>query len=1708
MALSANRREISASLTFETPPGRARAAQGGARAGFWRGASGTQLVQGGLVALVWQTNQETSIHLGTIASSVNELTAHVRNDGNRVKIRVVFFDSDLELRILSHLRTGRSSSSDIKVLVESPVMFESIRPFLEALKTVPENIPFSRYLVFHPPNYLRTCAIDPPKYGRLPGFSFDLSSLFNPEAEVDELRMSVSDQSSIDRAQAEMYRASRLDPSQADAVITALTRELVLIQGTTDATSLIQSYTGVELLRVLIANHVGPILMIAFTNHALDHMLCSVLDAGITTDFIRLGSRTSDERISQYSLKTREMAAEKSRLNSTLNTKYRQLRSVTKQVSQLLKQMREMDLESDSSEIVNHLGIFYPEHHAMMSKPPSWIGVSKIVSQHDHDSGEEWKVQGSKGQVFTEDTSIYAFWKNSGDLKFLDMITKPHVSHVSQSGTLPVDPGIPNSGHSLGPNRFEFLSTETAGDAEDTSTSDEYEDDESDEDAFDRTPPEKIWMTAEFASAPDSDTESETEKTPAPPIELLTSPIAEAISTYLAYVNDAEGFFAALGEDGVPEAPSDDRTLRALLDEGDVWNMSHRERQILHAHWIAEACANLQRNQQDEFDCLRKKHAEKVQEYNEIKEEVRRDLMKNADIIGCTTTGAAKFGTLLKSLSPKVVMVEEAGQVLEAHVLASLMPSVEHLILIGDPLQLRPILNNYSLSMDHPRGEMLYRFDMSLMERLAVSKFPMSRIDVQRRMRPTISSLIRNTLYEGLLDHDLVQSYPDVRGMVKNVFFVTHNHRENRGGADNTESKHNKYELLHFHENPYLLSTRQGCYSSEGDIVVLCAYLGQLVRLRDALGGEVTVVIDERDQVALDDCEAEQADAMTGGSIQHVSVTSRVRLRTIDNYQGEEGKVVILSLVRNSGGADDEMEIQTASPRARVNIGFLKSENRTNVALSRAREGLYIFGNAEDLSYKSSMWCSILEELDAQDALGPALPVACHRHRDKVEYVLRPGQLSEIAPNGGCLEQCDTLLKCGHLCPSKCHCDDPEHVTVICAEPCRRLCDRDHPCKKDCGVPCGNCTCPVPNVQLPCGHFKDFVPCYQLDMLGNVRCDEEVVKQLQNCGHSASMPCFQDPENYRCRVRCTGLMTCCGKTCNASCNDCQVVDTDTERTKHASHPCQKRLYCEHACQEPCSEGHEHTTQCGLKCRQVCLHAQCKRPCYVPCAPCEQPCMTCPHYTCPVPCGSVCARLPCDRRCEKPLQCGHRCPSVCGEDCAIQACPQCVSEGQKLQATEFVQCTLAEADTDLGSLDKLITIPSCRHVFTVETLDEHCGMTDFYSCGQDGRWLGLLTPDGFRQPPTCPTCRTEITAPRYRRVFKRAALDILERNLAVQMSQSLGRVQSIVESVTISSKKDQLVTAAAIINLKFRDKTDGRNNSAQVKARKRALFARELPTSDQEINFENAVFHSIDTSVRDVWRKAMHELLTAYRQAVQVAETRSAHTQSWEAALSCLYEHEVGQPRPLVDRRFLVEAIWMTLHIRLKLITLTSEWIDAIGKRTNNGIKSPQQLNWATYVGFLFSSCSRDADVAFDVANDSESHRQISKTAAYQMRISLEEFRFDMIMCKMTGSFKAQVHRDTLAARASTLRENAVTKLKTTIRDHQDKKRSAEEMVWLQTNFSSVAHDILEEWEKIERSIRMDTFYEPVSLEERITVAKAFDFGERMVTRLQMATHGN
>jgi ATP-dependent RNA/DNA helicase IGHMBP2 len=56
-----------------------------------------------------------------------------------------------------------------------------------------------------------------------------------------------------------------------------------------------------------------------------------------------------------------------------------------------------------------------------------------------------------------------------------------------------------------------------------------------------------------------------------------------------------------------------------------------------------------------------------------------------------------------------------------------------------------------------------------------------------------------------------------------------------------------------------------------------------------------------------------------------------MRISTIDSFQGQEKEIVILSLVRSNEDGD---------------IGFLKDYRRMNVAITRAKEQLFVIGDS------------------------------------------------------------------------------------------------------------------------------------------------------------------------------------------------------------------------------------------------------------------------------------------------------------------------------------------------------------------------------------------------------------------------------------------------------------------------------------------------------------------------------------------------------------------------------------------------------------------------------------------------------------------------------------------------------------------------------------------------------------------------------------------
>ena len=136
-------------------------------------------------------------------------------------------------------------------------------------------------------------------------------------------------------------------------------------------------------------------------------------------------------------------------------------------------------------------------------------------------------------------------------------------------------------------------------------------------------------------------------------------------------------------------------------------------------------------------------------------------IMQMKRIIGCTTTGAAMYTEELCKVAPGIILVEEAGEILESHILTAMTAQTKQLILIGDHKQLRPKVNNYSLTIEKGEG---YNLNVSLFERLVHAKVPHATLSKQHRMRPEISSLVKKLTYPELEDAEKTKGRPALRG--------------------------------------------------------------------------------------------------------------------------------------------------------------------------------------------------------------------------------------------------------------------------------------------------------------------------------------------------------------------------------------------------------------------------------------------------------------------------------------------------------------------------------------------------------------------------------------------------------------------------------------------------------------------------------------------------------------------------------------------------------------------------------------------------------------------------------------------------------------------------------------------------------------------------------------------------------------------------------
>ncbi|KAG9689169.1 P-loop containing nucleoside triphosphate hydrolase protein, partial [Aureobasidium melanogenum] len=418
-----------------------------------------------------------------------------------------------------------------------------------------------------------------------------------------------------------------------------------------------------------------------------------------------------------------------------------------------------------------------------------------------------------------------------------------------------------------------------------------------------------------------------------------------------------------------------------------VWGLSLQQRQELSSNWRA----TINQKTLPAFLEMADHHDDLLSQARNASSQVTEQIIRSKRIIACTTSGAAKYPQVL-STAPGIVIIEEAGQVLESHTITALNPTAKQLIMIGDHKQLRPFVN-YDLSVEKGDG---YDLNRSLFERLVLKGFPHQVLAQQHRMRPEISELVRRLTYPDLVDAPKTLNRPDLRGFSDNVIFVNHEEPEDTATEDPMTvnvrtSKRNTFEAeMAFKTVKYLLQQNYNASS----IVVLTPYLGQLKKMQEVFGGggEVDTILSDFDiknmeKNGLTESPAgsvtlghtpcsESISASRGASAEGIegivpamsdsdrsmavkppakspcshsmpsTMTSttgntspttastpkpKIQISTIDNYQGQESDIVVASLVRSNSDND---------------IGFLSSPERLNVLLSRARNALILIGNA------------------------------------------------------------------------------------------------------------------------------------------------------------------------------------------------------------------------------------------------------------------------------------------------------------------------------------------------------------------------------------------------------------------------------------------------------------------------------------------------------------------------------------------------------------------------------------------------------------------------------------------------------------------------------------------------------------------------------------------------------------------------------------------
>ncbi|QWU85924.1 hypothetical protein CA3LBN_000142 [Candidozyma haemuli] len=417
--------------------------------------------------------------------------------------------------------------------------------------------------------------------------------------------------------------------------------------------------------------------------------------------------------------------------------------------------------------------------------------------------------------------------------------------------------------------------------------------------------------------------------------KMHTSPILVVAASNIAIDNIAEKLLEKHGKS----------ILRITSLQKEIeYNKEHPLASICLHHKVYDG---LPAHQQEALKALRRPN-EKISkaQYSKLMSSIidfSNRIIASSKVILTTTVTAG--GLQLKAL-PRIpiVIMDEATQSSEPSTLIPLsMNGVEKFVFVGDHKQLSSFSDIPNLSL-------------SLFERIlrnGTYKTP-HMLDTQYRMHPAISEFPRHKFYNDLLKDGITAEHRIKEGIPANpvTFWDTNGKKPekivwSRFKSEGGMTYANQGEILSIEKVLMTLIYDKGIKKS--NIGVITPYRGQ----RDLISNTLVkndLINPDKDVIHED---VDRDDFFDTSKPVTIHTVSDIMIASIDAFQGREKDFMIMSCVRSN--KDNK-------------VGFLKDERRLNVALTRARYGLIIIGDATCLR-NDPLWNEYIEHLTSKGSL-------------------------------------------------------------------------------------------------------------------------------------------------------------------------------------------------------------------------------------------------------------------------------------------------------------------------------------------------------------------------------------------------------------------------------------------------------------------------------------------------------------------------------------------------------------------------------------------------------------------------------------------------------------------------------------------------------------------------------------------------------------------